>query len=124
MIPMEVSTIQSFLDYFNKIRERTMRVVACIPPDKIEWRAAPTFITGLIVSRPFCLWHGFLGRLKNRQSGLFGAGSGRTFTSKGTKWPVAPFTAWVAPKSSTGRVAQSFRLEPVPGLSANLALPG
>jgi len=40
MIPMEISTIQSFLDYFSKIRERTMRVVACIPPDKIEWRAA------------------------------------------------------------------------------------
>ena len=40
MIPMEVHTIQSFLDYFSKIRERTMRVVACIPPDKIEWRAA------------------------------------------------------------------------------------
>jgi len=40
MIPMEVSTIQSFPDYFSKIRERTMRVVACIPPDKIEWRAA------------------------------------------------------------------------------------
>ena len=40
MIRMEVSTIQSFLDYFGKIRERTMRVVACIPPDKIEWRAA------------------------------------------------------------------------------------
>ena len=41
MIRMEVNTIQSFLDYFGKIRERTMRVVACIPPDKIEWRAAP-----------------------------------------------------------------------------------
>ena len=40
IIPMEVSSIQSFLDYFGKIRERTMRVVACIPPDKIEWRAA------------------------------------------------------------------------------------
>jgi hypothetical protein len=40
MIRMEVNTIQSFLDYFSKIRERTMRVVACIPPDKIEWRAA------------------------------------------------------------------------------------
>lgn len=37
---MEVNTIQSFLAYFSKIRERTMRVVACIPPDKIEWRAA------------------------------------------------------------------------------------
>ena len=41
MIRMEVNTIQSFLDYFSKIRERTMRVVSCIPPDKIEWRAAP-----------------------------------------------------------------------------------
>ena len=40
MIRMEGNTIQSFLDYFSKIRERTMRVVACIPPDKIEWRAA------------------------------------------------------------------------------------
>ena len=41
MTPMEVKTISPFLDYFNKIRERTMRVVACIPPDKVEWRAAP-----------------------------------------------------------------------------------
>jgi len=41
MVNMEVSTIPSFLDYFNKIRERTMRVVACIPPDKIEWSPAP-----------------------------------------------------------------------------------
>lgn len=40
MIPMDVSTIQSFLDYSGKVRERTMRVVACVPPDKIEWRAA------------------------------------------------------------------------------------
>ncbi len=41
MTPMEIKTISPFLDYFNKIRERTMRVVACIPPDKVEWRAAP-----------------------------------------------------------------------------------
>lgn len=40
MIPMDVSTIQSFLDYFGKVRERTMLVVACVPPGKIEWRAA------------------------------------------------------------------------------------
>lgn len=45
MIRMEVGTIQSFLDYFGKIRQRTMRVVACIPPDKIEWRAAPDKFT-------------------------------------------------------------------------------
>jgi len=41
MALMEVQTIQSFLDYFGKIHERTMRVVASIPADNIEWRAAP-----------------------------------------------------------------------------------
>ncbi len=40
MIPMEISTVRPFLDYFSNIRERTMRVFACIPPDKVEWRAA------------------------------------------------------------------------------------
>jgi len=42
---MEVKTIHSFLDYFSKIRERTMRLIACIPPDKIEWRAAANKFT-------------------------------------------------------------------------------
>jgi hypothetical protein len=37
---MEITSIASFLDYFDKIRERTMRVITCIPPEKIEWRAA------------------------------------------------------------------------------------
>lgn len=37
---MEICSIAPFLDYFDKIRERTMRVVICIPPEKIEWRAA------------------------------------------------------------------------------------
>jgi uncharacterized damage-inducible protein DinB len=37
---MEISSIAPFLDYFDKIRERTMRVIICIPPEKIEWRAA------------------------------------------------------------------------------------
>ncbi|MGA2648234.1 MAG: DinB family protein [Candidatus Sulfotelmatobacter sp.] len=45
MIPMENSTIQSFLDYFSKIRERTLRVVACIPPDKSEWLAVANKFT-------------------------------------------------------------------------------
>jgi len=45
MTAMEVKTIPSFLDYFNKVRERTMRVVACIPADKVEWRAAPNKFT-------------------------------------------------------------------------------
>lgn len=34
---MEIRTIAPFLDYFEKVRERTLRVVACIPPDKLEW---------------------------------------------------------------------------------------
>lgn len=42
---MEVNAIQSFLDYFAKVRERTLRLVACIPPDKIEWRAAANKFT-------------------------------------------------------------------------------
>jgi len=24
-------------DYFDKVRERTMRVVACVPPDRVDW---------------------------------------------------------------------------------------
>lgn len=34
---MEIQTINPFLDYFEKIRERTLRVIRCIPPEHIEW---------------------------------------------------------------------------------------
>ncbi|HEX2207597.1 MAG TPA: DinB family protein [Longimicrobium sp.] len=34
---MEVHTIEPFLDYFGRIRERTRRVVALIPPERLEW---------------------------------------------------------------------------------------
>ena len=34
---MEINSIESFLDYYEKVRNRTSRVVGCIPPDKIEW---------------------------------------------------------------------------------------
>jgi uncharacterized damage-inducible protein DinB len=34
---MEIKTVSSFLDYYEKVRTRTLRVVNCIPPDKIEW---------------------------------------------------------------------------------------
>ena len=27
-----------FLNYFNKVHQRTMRVVGAIPPDKVDWR--------------------------------------------------------------------------------------
>jgi uncharacterized damage-inducible protein DinB len=39
---MEIQTIQPFLQYFSNVRERTLRVARCIPPDKIEW----TYATG------------------------------------------------------------------------------
>ncbi len=34
---MEIRTVEPFLIYYEKIRQRTMRVVQCIPPDKLEW---------------------------------------------------------------------------------------
>lgn len=37
MIAMETTTVESFLDYYERIRERTMRVISCIPPERIEW---------------------------------------------------------------------------------------
>jgi uncharacterized damage-inducible protein DinB len=38
---MEILTISPFLKYFDNIRERTMRVAHCVPPDKIDWSYAP-----------------------------------------------------------------------------------
>ena len=38
---MEIRNIQSFLHYFGTVRERTMRVARCIPPDKLDWSYAP-----------------------------------------------------------------------------------
>lgn len=29
--------MNDFAEYFDRIRERTMRVVRCVPPDKIDW---------------------------------------------------------------------------------------
>jgi len=33
---MEIRTIGQFFHYFDNVRERTMRVARCIPPDKID----------------------------------------------------------------------------------------
>lgn len=38
---MEIQTIAPFLDYFEKIRRRTVRVARCIPADLLEWTYAP-----------------------------------------------------------------------------------
>ncbi len=42
---MEINTIEPFLKYFGNVRERTMRVARCIPPDKIDWSYAPKKFT-------------------------------------------------------------------------------
>lgn len=34
---MQPQSLDLFLDYLDKVQQRTMRVVACIPPDKLEW---------------------------------------------------------------------------------------
>jgi uncharacterized damage-inducible protein DinB len=38
---MEISSIQAFLDYYAKVRERTRRVVLLIPPEHLEWTYRP-----------------------------------------------------------------------------------
>ena len=30
-------TIEPFLDYFERVRERTRRVILCVPPEQLEW---------------------------------------------------------------------------------------
>ena len=34
---MEITNINSFLEYYERIRGRTRRVIETIPPDKTEW---------------------------------------------------------------------------------------
>ena len=34
---MELKDLNTFLKYYTRIRQRTMRVIQFIPPDKIEW---------------------------------------------------------------------------------------
>lgn len=35
---MEIPSVGPFLDYFEKVRQRTLRVARCVPPDRLEWR--------------------------------------------------------------------------------------
>jgi uncharacterized damage-inducible protein DinB len=37
---MEITRTQEFLDYYEKVRRRTLKVMACIPPEKFDWRYA------------------------------------------------------------------------------------
>jgi uncharacterized damage-inducible protein DinB len=34
---MQIQDLPIFLEYLDKIHQRTMRVARCIPPDKVEW---------------------------------------------------------------------------------------
>jgi uncharacterized damage-inducible protein DinB len=38
---MEIHSIQPFLHYLKNVRERTMRVARCVPPENLEWSYAP-----------------------------------------------------------------------------------
>jgi uncharacterized damage-inducible protein DinB len=38
---MEIHNLQSFLQYFENLRERTMRVARLVPADKTDWSYAP-----------------------------------------------------------------------------------
>lgn len=38
---MEITDIEIFLDYFERVRERTRRVAAVIPPEHLEWARHP-----------------------------------------------------------------------------------
>ena len=42
---MEISNIESFLKYFESVRQRTTRVLETVPPDKIDWTPNEGFFT-------------------------------------------------------------------------------
>ena len=35
---MEIRDLSEFINYFNKVHQRTMNVVRSIPPDKLDWQ--------------------------------------------------------------------------------------
>jgi len=40
-VPMQITTIEPFLHYFDRLRERTVHVFDRVPPTDVEWRPAP-----------------------------------------------------------------------------------
>ena len=34
---MEITSISSFLDYYERVRERTLRVINIVPPETMDW---------------------------------------------------------------------------------------
>ena len=42
---MEIQQIEPFLQYFERVHERTRRVILCIPPEHLEWTYKPGAFT-------------------------------------------------------------------------------
>ena len=42
---MEIQRIEPFLQYFERVRERTRRVILCVPPERLEWSHKPGSFT-------------------------------------------------------------------------------
>lgn len=38
---MIIQSVDPFLEYFERVRERTLRVIACVPRDRFDWAPAP-----------------------------------------------------------------------------------
>jgi uncharacterized damage-inducible protein DinB len=34
---MEITSIAAFIEYYEKVRQRTLKVIACIPREKFDW---------------------------------------------------------------------------------------
>ena len=41
IISMEISTIGPFLDYYDRVRDRTLRLINCVPQDKMDFTYMP-----------------------------------------------------------------------------------
>lgn len=42
---MEVTHVTPFLQYLDRVHERTRRIVACVPSEDLEWQAGPDRFT-------------------------------------------------------------------------------
>ncbi|NLR76990.1 DinB family protein [Chitinophaga eiseniae] len=38
---MEILSIPPFLEYYDKVRERTLRLISVVPPDQLDWSYKP-----------------------------------------------------------------------------------
>lgn len=53
---MEITSIPSFLAYYEKIRLRTSNVIAVVPPDRLEWTYMPgKYTIGDIIRHIACM---------------------------------------------------------------------